>query len=350
MSFDILSITANEPKASFEDYIFTIYGRPKVGKTTFAFNVCKEHYKNGNASFFMAFEDGVQALKGVFHRKINTWAEYKDTNSQLIDNKDKVPYKVVVHDTIDAMYDKALKFVLRRESLKDSKVYKVVNDIPWGKGYDLVNAEIDEQVVRLRNAGFGLIFIGHNKSETITTRDGVEYNQTTLALNKKVRDLFVNMSDFILFVENDKEKIGETVENRRWIYLRSDGGDIEAGSRFKNIRSRVDYDVKEFLEAFREAVEDAHGEDVDVEEVAKRQSKERQDKAKDFADVDKESRVEVTPETVIKEIDELVKTFDAKKKTQMADAIRPILGTANYKKSGLDLSKLVAALEATKSI
>lgn len=348
---NLLGLTPNIPRANLEDYVITLYGRPKVGKTTFFYLLMKEVYKDAKAGLIVAFEEGYKALNGAMVQPVDSWQEYVSLVDQLVDNKDQLPFKVIAHDTIDRLYTMAVAFVLRRESRKDSKQYKAVQDIPYGKGHELIIGEIDAQLMRIQKAGLGLFFITHDKDKKFESRDGVSYDQTTVSLAARIGDLVLNMSDFIVFIDNAKEKVKDKVIDKRWIYLRADGSDMIAGSRFKNIRPRVEYDPAEFFEAFREAVEsELENTTLKIDELSKTQADERKEESKSFIQEDKSERnAENTLESVMEQLDTLIKSQPTKVKTEISATIKGILGIANYKKVD-DLEKLLEVKKAVEEL
>lgn len=335
----IVNLTAlqpNVPKVNLEDYVFTVYGRPKIGKTTFFHLLMKEAYGDHSKGLILAFEDGYKALKGAMVQPVDDWNDYIDVIDQLIDEKANVPFRVVCHDTVDRMYKMCADYILKRESRKDKegRIFKVAGDIPFGKGYQYIAEEMNEQIFRLQRAGYGLFFITHDQDKKFESREGVSYDKTTVSLDKRARDIIIDMSDFIAFIENGKEKKGSQVISKRWIYLRSDGSDIEAGSRFSSIREKVEYDPKQFMEAFAEAVLDAHGdESVDIETLSKEQHQEKENKASEFISEDKKDRNAPTLEGSIQELNDLIVSLNDGGKKKAKELCKSILGTMNFKKA-----------------
>ena len=171
------------------------------------------------------------------------------------------------------MYKQAVTYVLKRESRKDGKKYQAVNDIPWGKGHEYIEIEISNQLERIKRLGLGLFMITHDKDKKFESREGVSYDKTTCSLPDRIRNTILNMSDFINFIDIAKEKdelLGKLVD-KRYIYFRADGSDLEAGSRFENVPNRIEYDVKEFIKTFEEAVKSSLDEGQDVNKLKKEQ-------------------------------------------------------------------------------
>lgn len=244
------------PKANLEDYIVTIYGQPKVGKTTLAFNIGKEQFGSPKETLILGFEDGFKALTGAMAQSIKDWSHFLELSEELIEDKDELPFKLLVLDTIDGMSSMASDYVVRRESKADQKRYRTIKDIPWGRGGEALRVEIQKAIERLQKSGFGIVLITHSKEKKIEPKVGASYDTTTLSLDGKVLDVVKNISDFIVYLSAEREK-GKGKEVKRYMYFR-DESMFEAGSRFPKIKSKVPYGAKNFIEVVKDAVESAN--------------------------------------------------------------------------------------------
>ena len=189
------------------------------------------------------------------------------------EDQGKLPVKFRAIDRVDVMYKQGVAYVLKRESRKDGKKYQAVNDIPWGKGHEYIEIEISNQLERIKRLGLGLFMITHDKDKKFESREGVSYDKTTCSLPDRIRNTILNMSDFINFIDIAKEKdeIWGKLVDKRYIYFRADGSDLEAGSRFENVPNRIEYDVKEFIKTFEEAVKSSLDNGQDVGKLKKEQ-------------------------------------------------------------------------------
>ena len=272
MAINLMNLKVNVPKVRLEDYVFTIYGRPKAGKSTLFSKLVNEFYGDASAGLLIGFERGFNALK-VMAQPCDDFSEFIEIVDQLEEGQGKLPFKFIAIDTIDVMYKQAVSYVLKRESRKDGKKYQAVNDIPWGKGHEYIEIEISNQLERIKRLGLGLFMITHDKDKKFESREGVSYDKTTCSLPDRIRNTILNMSDFINFIDIAKEKdelLGKLVD-KRYIYFRADGSDLEAGSRFENVPNRIEYDVKEFIKTFEEAVKSSLDEGQDVNKLKKEQ-------------------------------------------------------------------------------
>lgn len=308
----LLDLQPNTPKAMLESYIWTVYGRPKAGKTSLWAGLVRKKYGGDmTKGLLIAFEKGYQAIKGVIAKDIADWDDFIDVADELVDEKENMPFKFLGFDTVDVMYTMACEFVVRRERIADGESYTTIGDIPYGAGYDKVAQEMSKQIDKLIKAGYGIMFLTHDQDKKFTSRAGLDYDKTTISLAKRARDLIVNMSDFIIFIDNATEKGGEKgkeLVGNRYIYFRAEGTDLEAGSRFTNIRSKIPYDIDLFLETFEDAVLNSfEDEDVDMETILANEEKQREAKSQEFVDGKKKEKAGSDPSNMsAKELVELI--------------------------------------------
>jgi hypothetical protein len=197
----------------------------------------------------------------------------------------------------------------------------------------------------LINAGYGLFLISHNTEKKITQRDGKEYDQTTVSLPTRARNIFINMSDFIIFVDIEKSKEGNKLIDNRYIYFRSDG-DIEAGSRFQNVPDKIEYDAKQFLETFKVAVE-SNFEDIEEMKKAREIQAEEKEKAVQHY-IESEKQLDV--EALIEKVAEAIKGVGKEVKAKIKEVFKEKYDCHDYKKfSGEQLTEALILVEGIKN-
>lgn len=336
------SIKPNEVTANILEYKQLIAGRPKTGKTSlFANMVDLKHDGDMSKGLLVAFERGYQALDGVHAFDIEEWEDFQELVEELVDNKDETSYEVIGLDTIDILIQRATDYVISRQSIADKKRYTALADIAWGKGYALLDEAISTEVDKLDQAGYGLVFITHDKDKTMTTREGLEYNKTVISAGGRGGDYFRNSADLIVFIELTKEiEKGKKVD-KRYIYFRGDA-DMEAGSRFKHAPVRVEYSAQNYIDAIEGAIEKEYGSKKAVTKAKKKQAKEAEEEKKEEA---KESNTE----ELIDEINEIVKDLSDAKKKKLAPQLKEKFSTANYTKME-DVKELNKVLKMVKEL
>lgn len=328
------------------NYKYILAGRPKSGKTSLVHGIVKEKY-DGDLSklLLVAFEKGYNALDGIFAEDINEWEDFIDLADDLIEEKDEISFKILAFDTVDVMGKMATDYVLKTQSRKDNKRYTAINDLAYGKGYELLERTIGEEITKLDKAGFTLIFITHDKDKQFETREGLKYDKTTLSLGGRVRDLVLNMVDFICFIELGKELEKGKAVDKRYIYFRGDSG-LEAGSRFKHVPNRIEYDYKDFIDTVEGAILAEYGGDEQAVDKAKQEQKEALDtKSSEFVNKVKSTK---TADEYIEEINEVIQALPKTVKASCAKYFQENLGDMDYRNSE-DAEELSKALDYVKS-
>lgn len=356
---NVLNIQPNKPKAIISDYVFLVYGIGKSGKTTLFYKLAQTDLIGGlDKALLIGFEKGFKALNGIHavsipnedpEEKRDPWVQFQDLVTQLVENRGVVSYKWLGLDTLDYLYEYATEYVVKRERIakKDAKI-KTVADIAWGAGYKLVSEEVDKQIKRLVNSGYGLFLISHDKEKKIELKNGQSFDKTTVTLPERAKNLFVNMSDFIIYISVDKEVSNGIVSENRYIHFRSDG-DIEAGSRFEDVPDKIEYDVDLFIETFEKAVLSSYnGDSKAVTKAIKEQTAEREEKAEEYSKQEATTSVQ-TPEQLIAKVDELVKSMDKHQQDQLKVELKSANKSINYKKY-TEIEQLEKALEICNSI
>lgn len=324
----------NVPKIAFEDYFWHIAGIPKSGKTSLFVKVMETYFGDINAGLLIGWEKGYTALK-VVAEDMNEWGDFEELVDELVESKDELPYKVIGLDTVDVMYEMAVDTVVKEWNRKNPS--RRTDDIGgvgqkkqgaggYGVGYQMVKQKIRKQIDRLMKAGYGIMSISHSKDKEVEQRDGQTFDQLVVSLPQSARDVFVNMADFVVFLTVEKEKSGNDVLTKRYMYFRSDGY-IDAGSRFSNVPERIEYDINEFIRVFEEAVRTEFGDVKNVEKVKKEQKKERDQKSKKYVEKEKSKK---TSAELIEEITATIKTFSKEQKEEAKNEIVEIIGNPNY--------------------
>lgn len=328
MSF-LKNLKPHNVVADVFNYKYVIAGRPKAGKTSLIYGITKEKY-DGDLSklLLVAFEKGYNALDGIYAHDIEEWTDFQELVDELIENKDDIPFRILGFDTVDVMAKLATDYVIRTQSRRDGKRYLAINDLAYGKGYELLDREMSEQITKLDNAGFSLFFLTHDKDRQFETREGLKYDKTTLSLGGRVRDLVLNMADFIVFIELSKELVDGVAEDKRYIYFRGDSG-LEAGTRFKHVPNRIEYSYKGFVDTVEDAILEEYGGDKDaVKDAKKKQNEEKESKARKYVEKIKGAK---SAKELHDEINDIVLKLEDTDKRAIAREFAELLGSPNFK-------------------
>lgn len=337
MAINLKNIKTNVPQVRLEDYFWVVAGVPKAGKTSLFAKLTEKYFGDLSKSLLLAFEKGYQALK-VQAVDIGNWDDFDETVEQLVTQKKELGLEFIGIDTADILNEYATDQVIKEwNRANPSKRTKDIGGVGakgnssqgFGVGYSLVKKKIRDNIDKLVKAGYGVMVLTHSKDKKVEQKDGLEYDQLNVSLPSTSREIFVNMADFIVFLTVEKEKdANDHIVTKRYMYFRSDGF-VEAGSRFSNVPLKIEYNVDDFIQTFKDAVEAEFASGVDIDQIKKEQAERREKAAQEYV----EEQIS-TPkmEDLIKEIDTKVSSLSKEQKGEVSNDFKKILGgTNNYK-------------------
>lgn len=270
LTTNIFDLKPNKVPTSPEEYSTFIYGPPKIGKTTLAYDMY------GQRGLFLATEDRHKALPGAMVMRITSWTDYLTVMNQLMQPKAKEMYDVVILDTAENLYGMLEKFVAAK--WKEKSIGE--RDDIWGKDWIDLKAMWKDGLAMISNAGFIPCFIAHATQNTIQIpasgvleselegaiverklvkdkksgkeQEMFEFLKYQPDLNARAMGPMNKMVDNILFINTTIDVT--TNEEQRVIYLR-DTLQWQAGSTFEGIEPVIPLSAQ----AYRDAVSDAIG-------------------------------------------------------------------------------------------
>lgn len=251
---DIFNLEGNIVSKDLSNYTSILYAPAKFGKTSFAVNMFPKH-------LILGWEIGWKGIKGAKAVPMRKWSDCVKLTRQLKDERAKAMYDVLIIDTMDLMYEAALKHILAINGV-DS-----INKIGFGQGYTQLDNLIRGQLLEWTRLGYSLFFISHsmNKEEEIELADGTKetIERYVPTLNKRCFNLVNKFVDNIFFGnilldENRKEQ--RTLFTRETIYYK-------AGSRFRFLPDRLPLDVDAVNKAIEEALLKEDDSEVEVEDI-----------------------------------------------------------------------------------
>lgn len=223
----LLPDSKTEVNVTLEDQIMLIYGRPKIGKSTFCSNLDK--------ALFLATEAGLNHLK-VAKVNLTSWDMFLDVCKELKDGDDR--YDTIIIDTVDNLVDLCADYINAKNEISHP------SELGYGKGWSDITKELKRVLTKLVAMPYGLIMIGHSKQEEIETKTS-KYNRFTLTISGKNADVIKDMSDIILFMDSemrDGEEIG-VVRTKPSLYY-------DAGDRSNLLPENIEYPLSDPTKAF----------------------------------------------------------------------------------------------------
>ena len=242
-NIDILSVAPHQVSRNMRGYSVFLYGGWKTGKTTTAVKFPKH--------FLLAFEKGYSAIPGAMALPINSWSEFRQVLRQLKSDEAKAKYETIIIDTADIAYDYCVKYVCANNNVD------TVGDLPYGKGYGLVEKEFDECLRQIVQMGYGLVVISHEADKVFKNENGSEFNKIVPTLDKRANNILARMCDIIGYTRSVAEDSG----NEKVVMFMRGTSRFEAGSRFKYTPDFIDLSYDNLVKAIGDAIDKQMAED-----------------------------------------------------------------------------------------
>lgn len=177
---------------NLSDQIILIYGRAGIGKST----ICASFDK----AIFLATEPGLNHLD-VYSTPITTWSDFLQACKELA--TEDHGFKTVVIDTVDRLIPLCQEFFEKKMEVEH------ISDLPMGKGWSLVTAEIGRVLTKLSQMPMGLVIVSHSKQEEVETKTS-KFSRYTIDIGGKNQNVILNLMDIILFMDSEMRK-GEEI-------------------------------------------------------------------------------------------------------------------------------------------
>ena len=236
-SIDIFSVQPHQVSRDMRGYSVFMYGGWKTGKTTTA---CKFE-----KPLLIAAEKGYSAIPGIRPVPVNSWSEFRQTLRQLKEDRAKEMFFNIILDTADILYDYCCKYIAANNNVD------TIADIPFGKGYGLVEKEFDESLRQIVQMGYGLVIISHEADKTFTDESGKQYNKIVPTLDKRANNIVARMADIIMYTRSIPDESGK----ERVVAFCRGTSRFEAGSRFKYFPEHFDLSYQNLVNAIGDAID-----------------------------------------------------------------------------------------------
>ena len=219
------------------------YGQAGVGKTTLA-----SKFKD---ALICGFEQGTNALNNVYVQPVKTWQDWRDVVRQLSKEEElKEKFATIVIDTADEAWDLCAKHVCAGQGIAS------LDELSWGKGYDLAKKEFRSTFRDLTYAGYGLIFISHSTEKPIE-ENGEKITKIVPALQNTPFNIINKMVDIVGYIREVSNKDKENPQTKRFIFLRDETGRLFfSKSRYKYITPRIELNYDDLVNAIYDAIDE----------------------------------------------------------------------------------------------
>ena len=272
-----------EMKRKFEDYDYIILGVGGVGKTTLAYELGKKITGSDEGTFIITCgaENEPMHINGAFGETDRTFEELAECVKYLCEHKDEYPHtKFVAIDSIDEYVRIACDVVVREwnricDKTGDtaSKAKSVAQAYKgFQNGVDRAVDLIIKQIVKLKDAGYHLLYIGHTKvkSSTDVMQENTKFDQLTCSVQPKFYTAIKDKANLAVmcYFENEivgireeknpfnkkMEKKGTLVNKKRVMLFTDNSNTVDTKTHFEYIVNKADMSADNLIKAVEDAI------------------------------------------------------------------------------------------------
>ena len=308
----------NTMSEKFEDYSYIINGVGGIGKTSLAHQIGKIITGSNEGTFIITCggENKPKHIPGAFYDVAPNFKTFCAIVKELCDNKAEYPdTKFVAIDSLDEYARICESFVVAEWNATCDINERAKSIAQAYKGYQKGETRacdlMIQQVVKLQNAGYSILEIGHTKTklkEDVISK--VQFEQLTCNLDNKYYNALKDKVNLVAMcywenvVENIEEKknaftkkmdkVGELTDRKRVMVFADDDNAIDTKTHFEYITHKIDLSAEGFIKAVEEAIamKIAETEGGDTKKTTKKKSA---------------KKPEPTPAVVEEEVDEDIK-------------------------------------------
>ena len=263
---------------NFEDYSYIINGVGGIGKTTLVYEIGKLVTGSNEGTFIITCggENKPKHIPDAFGDVAPDFKTFVAIVKELCTNKEAYPdTKFVAIDSLDEYARITENYVVQEWNASCDLNERAKSIAQAYKGFQKGESRacdlMIQQVVKLQDAGYSILEIGHTKtkmkSDVITQ---VQFEQLTCNLDNKYYNALkdkcnlVAMCYFENIIDNIEEKknaftkkmdkVGELVDRKRVMVFADDDNAIDCKSHFEYIPQKIDFSAEGFVKAVEDAI------------------------------------------------------------------------------------------------
>lgn len=237
MAIDIFSIEPSVISRDLKGKYIAIYGREKVGKSTFGARLPR--------ALFCNFEVGTNFISGVRAQNITTWSDFKLVLRQLGQPKAHDVYDTVVIDTVGQAYTLCEEFICAQAGVQK------LGDIPYGAGYASCKKEFEGALRKITMFGFGVCCICHSEVKKEAGPNDTVVEVVSPAMPSRAADVVNRLVDIIAYIDVSYDENGQAV--RSFVTRRTPT--IMAGSRLPYLDAVIPFSYESLVDAIGRAID-----------------------------------------------------------------------------------------------
>lgn len=237
MAIDIFNIEPSVISRDLKGKYIAIYGREKVGKTTFGAHLPR--------ALFCNFEVGTNFLSGVRAQNIAKWSDFKLVLRQLEQPKAHEFYDTVVIDTVGQAYTLCEEFICAQAGVQK------LGDIPYGAGYASCKKEFESALRKITMLGFGICCICHSEVKKESGPNDTVVEVVSPAMPTRAADVVNRLVDIIAYIDVSYDEQGKAVRN----FITRRTPTIMAGSRLPYLDAVIPFSYDSLVDAIGRAID-----------------------------------------------------------------------------------------------
>ena len=235
-TIDIFSLEPSVISRDLKGKYIAIYGREKVGKSTFGARLPR--------ALFCNFEVGTNFLS-VRKQNISKWSDFKLILRQLEMPKAHDFYDTVVIDTVGQAYTLCEEYICAQAGVQK------LGDIPYGAGYASCKKEFESALRKITMLGFGICCICHSEVKKESGPNDTVIETVAPAMPSRAADVVNRLVDIIAYIDVDYDENGQAI--RRFITRRTPT--VMAGSRLPYLDSVIPFSYESLVDAIGRAID-----------------------------------------------------------------------------------------------
>ncbi len=192
-----------EVSTDLRDYTLLVYGREKIGKTTF--------FSTFPDCLFFCTEPGSKGLH-IFdfnsdHGGCKNW-DIVRKGVQLLE-KHPTRFKNVCFDTVDRAYDMCLDWICKKRGIEYPGQDEYGRE-DFGKSWRAVKQEFIDIIHRILQLGMGLCFTSHAVESQVESRSGNKYTRIHPSMSNQGRKVIEALVDLFFYADYMRSPDGGT--------------------------------------------------------------------------------------------------------------------------------------------
>lgn len=235
-TIDIFSLEPSVISRDLKGKYIAIYGREKVGKSTFGARLPR--------ALFCNFEVGTNFLS-VKKQNISKWSDFKLILRQLEMPKAHDFYDTVVIDTVGQAYTLCEEYICAQAGVQK------LGDIPYGAGYASCKKEFESALRKITMLGFGICCICHSEVKKESGPNDTVIETVAPAMPSRAADVVNRLVDIIAYIDVDYDDNGQAI--RRFITRRTPT--VMAGSRLPYLDPVIPFSYESLVDAIGRAID-----------------------------------------------------------------------------------------------